>query len=102
MSYTEALARLRKAVTKRLITLDVINLDADLLPDFFPNCQNFGAEIYVTKQKRGCFHRACIGHSYAQMAIQRQTSKALEREATALLRREPGKWQHHAMRSLAA
>ncbi|WP_271501919.1 hypothetical protein [Bradyrhizobium sp. CCBAU 11357] len=55
MSYAEALARLRKAVTKRLITLEVINLDADLLPDFFPNCQNFGAEIYVTKQKRGCF-----------------------------------------------
>ncbi|WFU44169.1 hypothetical protein QA640_17980 [Bradyrhizobium sp. CB82] len=52
MSYAEALARLRKAVTKRLITLDVIDLDADLLPDIFPKLPIEAAEIYVDGSKK--------------------------------------------------
>ncbi|KYK44669.1 hypothetical protein A1D31_36440 [Bradyrhizobium liaoningense] len=52
MSYAEALARLRKAVTKRLITLDVINLDADLLPGIFPELPKQGAENYVDDLKK--------------------------------------------------
>ena len=36
MSYAEARARLRKAVTKRLITLDVLDCGETLLPDVFP------------------------------------------------------------------
>jgi hypothetical protein len=36
MSYAEARARLRKAVTKRLITLDVLDCSETLLPDVFP------------------------------------------------------------------
>ncbi|WP_157787986.1 hypothetical protein [Bradyrhizobium elkanii] len=51
MSYAEALARLRKAVTKRLITLDVIDLDTDLLPDIFPELPNRAAENYVDGSK---------------------------------------------------
>ncbi|VIO80085.1 hypothetical protein [Bradyrhizobium ivorense] len=52
MSYAEALARLRRAVTKRLITLDVINLDADLLPGIFPDLPNETAENYVDGSKK--------------------------------------------------
>ncbi|WP_323984490.1 hypothetical protein [Bradyrhizobium japonicum] len=52
MSYAEALARLRKAVTKRLITLDVINLDADLLPGIFPELPKQTAENYVDGLKK--------------------------------------------------
>jgi|GEM_PF-5503407 len=37
MSYSEALARLRKEVTKRLITLDILDLGADILPAIFPD-----------------------------------------------------------------
>lgn len=37
MSYTEALARLRREVTKRLITLDILDIGADLLPSVFPD-----------------------------------------------------------------
>ncbi len=36
MSYVEALARLRKAVTKRLITQDILDVGTDLLPSIFP------------------------------------------------------------------
>jgi hypothetical protein len=36
MSYAEALARLRKSVTKRLITLDNLTISDDLLPGIFP------------------------------------------------------------------
>ncbi|MGX1151421.1 hypothetical protein [Bradyrhizobium ottawaense] len=52
MSYAEALARLRKAVTKRLITLDVIDLDAALLPDIFPELPKTTAENYVDDLKK--------------------------------------------------
>ncbi|UQR66193.1 hypothetical protein LRP30_13460 [Bradyrhizobium sp. C-145] len=37
MSYAEALARLRKEVTKRLITLDILDPGTDLLPAIFPD-----------------------------------------------------------------
>lgn len=37
MSYAEALARLRREVTKRLITLDILDVGADLLPAIFPD-----------------------------------------------------------------
>jgi hypothetical protein len=36
MTYAEARARLRKAATKRLITLDVLDCSESLLPDIFP------------------------------------------------------------------
>jgi hypothetical protein len=39
MSYAEALARLRKAVTKRLITFENLDLGTDLLPEVFPALQ---------------------------------------------------------------
>lgn len=39
MSYAEARARLRKAVTKRLITLDVIDCSDTLLAEIFPALQ---------------------------------------------------------------
>lgn len=37
MSYTEALARLRKVVTKRLVLHDVIIYDTDMLSEIFPD-----------------------------------------------------------------
>ncbi|KWV60354.1 hypothetical protein AS156_29465 [Bradyrhizobium macuxiense] len=44
MSYAEARARLRKAVTKRLITLDVLDCSERLLPDIFPLLGNVEQE----------------------------------------------------------
>ncbi|MDA9473881.1 hypothetical protein XI03_04995 [Bradyrhizobium sp. CCBAU 65884] len=44
MSYAEARARLRKAVTKRLITLDVLDCSERLLPDIFPLLGSVGQE----------------------------------------------------------
>ncbi|WP_439372945.1 hypothetical protein [Bradyrhizobium sp. DASA03120] len=40
MSYAEARARLRKAVTKRLITLDVLDCSETLLAEIFPALQD--------------------------------------------------------------
>ncbi|MGY8665695.1 hypothetical protein Q3C01_25505 [Bradyrhizobium sp. UFLA05-109] len=44
MSYAEARARLRKAVTKQLITLDVLDCSEHLLPDIFPLLGSVGQE----------------------------------------------------------
>jgi hypothetical protein len=40
MSYGEALVRLRRAVTKRLIEKDILALDSDLLPSIFPTASD--------------------------------------------------------------
>ncbi|UEM11934.1 hypothetical protein J4G43_047090 [Bradyrhizobium barranii subsp. barranii] len=44
MSYAEARARLRKVVTKQLITLDLLDCSERLLPDIFPLLGSVGQE----------------------------------------------------------